>query len=118
MRVADLIPLDQERWLRQLLQKHGDEVSRLYLIYDDTQYGPDKARDLWCEVVPEDFVAQEQTDILSNERLKTETQQGITRPFSPVLPPHDRQWWLEVYLDRDLWELPEFQLKEPSKKRR
>lgn len=118
MRVADLIPLEQEAWLRQVLRKHADEVVRLYLIYDGSQYGPDKARDLANEVVPEDLVPEEEFEILSNEKIKTEAQQGIHRPFSGVLAPQDRQWWLEIYLDKDMWDMPELQPKEPSKKKR
>lgn len=105
MRVLDLVPAAQEEWLKWVVQK-GPGVARLYLIYDDRKFGPDTARDIANAVLPEDFVPEEEGfEILSNEQLRVEKQQGITRPFGQTLGTEDHQWWIELYLDRDLWDL-------------
>jgi hypothetical protein len=105
MRVSDLVPASQEAWLRWVTRKFSG-VARLYLIYDDHKFGPDTAREIANEVLPEDFVPEEESfEILSNEQLRAEKQQGIIRPFGQTLGAEDHQWWIELYLDRDVWDL-------------
>jgi len=118
MRVLDLVPAAQEEWLKWVVRNFSG-VARLYLIYDDRKFGPDTARDIANGVLPEDFVPEEDGfEILSNEQLRVEKQQGITRPFGQTLGTEDHQWWIELYLDRDLWDLlPEGRLNFEEKNR-
>jgi len=105
MRVLDLVPAAQEEWLKWVVRNFSG-VARLYLIYDDRKFGPDTARDIANGVLPEDFVPEEDGfEILSNEQLRVEKQQGIIRPFGQTLGTEDHQWWIELYLDRDVWDL-------------
>lgn len=105
MRVADMIPQSQEAWLRALVGRRADDVFKLFLVYNDRRFGPDTAREHWDAVVGEDFVPQEDSGIISNEQLRAEGQQGVTRPFTLVPEGEEYQWWLEVYVDQDPWDL-------------
>lgn len=106
MRCSDMIPASQEGWLKKLVESEEfHEILELYLVYDNTKMPLDEARDKWCEIVGEDFVAENSSDIISNESISAGRQQGIHYSAPPVSE-GQYHWWLKLStLDKDLWEV-------------
>jgi hypothetical protein len=106
MRVADTVTPDREDWLAGILQKYSDDVLKLYLVYNDHKFGPDTAREIWDKVTGGDFVPTEDGEIISNERILAERQQGMDHMAPPTMREETHHWWLEVYVqDVELWEV-------------
>ena len=104
MRLADSVSSENDVWLKELLKDREDDVLKLYLVYDDKKFGPDSARDIWNKVAGEDFVAQEDTGVLSNESLTAGVHQGMVHVAPKVPGSEEHHWWLEIFVDEDLTE--------------
>lgn len=105
MRISDVIPPEHQDWLGKLIDQFSEEVLRLYLVYDEGKFGPDTAREIWDKIAGEDFVAEDDTDIVSNEDIRASAQQGVVHP-SPQCGDAGHHWWVEVYLDdKEMWDV-------------
>jgi len=104
MRLADSISSENNEWLRELLKDREDDVLKLYLVYNDKKFGPDTAKEIWNQVAGEDFVAQEDTGILSNESITAGSHQGMVHVAPKVSDSEEHHWWLEIFVDEDLVE--------------
>ena len=104
MIVSDTIAKSNQEWLGKVLRSHEGDVLRLYLVYDDTKMGMDGAREIWEEVAGESFVAEIESEIIDNERIRSAKQQGVHFPVAETSDDH--HWFLEIYVDdKELWDV-------------
>jgi len=105
MRVSDLLWNDE--WLKKFAKDNGDDILKLYLVYNDLKFGLDSAKEIFDRVVGLDFVAEEDSGIIPNEEIRRGRQQGVQH-VAPLVPDSEEyHWWIEISLDKDLIELIE-----------
>ena len=108
MIISDTVPKEHEDWLKKLVKEMEEEVTRLFLVYDEGKYGPDTAREIWDKVVGEDFVPATDSGILANEEIRACIQRGVVHVADPVPEGQDHHWWVEVWIsEKELWEVLE-----------
>jgi len=106
MILSDTVGKTNQDWLSKVLKEHEGDVLRLYLVYDDTKMGMDGAREIWQKVAGKDFVAEIDSEIIENEKIRTALQQGVHYPVGETTDDH--QWFLEIYVDdKELWDVVE-----------
>lgn len=107
MRVSDTILANtgSEKWLGKFVKKNGDDVVKLYLVYNEKKFGLDSAREIFDRVVGLDFIAEEDSGIVSNEDINRGRQQGIHHVATVVPDNEEYHWWVEISLDKDIVEV-------------
>ena len=106
MRISDSVFEEHQGWLVKVVKKMPDEVLRLYLVYNDHFMGPDKAREIWDQVVGEDFSAANESAILGNDEIKAGIQQGVQHIAGICPDKVTHHWWIECYVDsHELWDV-------------
>jgi len=113
MRVSDLLGEADEQWLQQLAKQKGDDILKVFLVYNDRKFGLDSAKDIFDQVVGLDFIAAEESGIISNEEIRTNRQQGMEHSAPEVPEEGHHHWWVEATVDLDLKDL--IKLAEPKK---